>query len=86
MICDISCHHHLVHIRPFQICANTRKITLHLGYVGEEDPRCPIAGLDIPTSRARKACADANCPLNFKVQSYPHCHRPFLRKTKEREK
>ncbi|XP_055810734.1 uncharacterized protein LOC129880639 isoform X2 [Solanum dulcamara] len=34
---------------------------------GEEDPRCPIAGLDILTSRARKACADANCPLNFKL-------------------
>ncbi|KAH0672958.1 hypothetical protein KY284_024045 [Solanum tuberosum] len=34
---------------------------------GEEDPRCPIAGLDIPTSSVRKACADADCPLNFKV-------------------
>ncbi|XP_060213798.1 uncharacterized protein LOC132640981 isoform X3 [Lycium barbarum] len=34
---------------------------------GEEDPRCPIAGLDIPKSRAHKACADADCPLNFKL-------------------
>lgn len=34
---------------------------------GEEDPRCPIAGLDIPTSRARKAWADADCPQNFKL-------------------
>ncbi|KAL3368944.1 hypothetical protein AABB24_009644 [Solanum stoloniferum] len=34
---------------------------------GEEDPRCPIAGLDIPTSSVCKACADADCPLNFKV-------------------
>lgn len=34
---------------------------------GEDDSRCPIAGLDIPTSRAHKACADADCPLNFKL-------------------
>uniref|UniRef100_M1BV25 Peptidase S9 prolyl oligopeptidase catalytic domain-containing protein n=1 Tax=Solanum tuberosum TaxID=4113 RepID=M1BV25_SOLTU len=34
---------------------------------GEEDPRCPIAGLVIPMSSVRKACADADCPLNFKV-------------------
>ncbi|TMW93461.1 hypothetical protein EJD97_011628 [Solanum chilense] len=34
---------------------------------GEEDPRCPIAGLDIPTSTAQEVCADADCPLNFKL-------------------
>ncbi|KAK4716423.1 hypothetical protein R3W88_014761 [Solanum pinnatisectum] len=34
---------------------------------GEEDRRCPIAGLDIPTSSVRNACADAECPLNFKL-------------------
>ncbi|XP_075095809.1 uncharacterized protein LOC107820549 [Nicotiana tabacum] len=34
---------------------------------GAEDPRCPIAGLDIPKSRAHKAYENAGCPLNFKL-------------------
>lgn len=34
---------------------------------GAEDPRCPLAGLEIPKARARKAYAEANCSDNFKV-------------------
>ncbi|KVH72802.1 hypothetical protein Ccrd_025580 [Cynara cardunculus var. scolymus] len=34
---------------------------------GEEDPRCPIAGLDVTISRTCKAFQDANCPDSFKV-------------------
>ncbi|GMP94832.1 hypothetical protein CsSME_00044127 [Camellia sinensis var. sinensis] len=38
---------------------------------GEKDPRCPIEGLEIPKSRARKAYEDAHCPDNFKVIAQP---------------
>ncbi|KAK4770381.1 hypothetical protein SAY87_030913 [Trapa incisa] len=38
---------------------------------GEDDPRCPIAGLDIPKSRAQKAYEDARCPENFKLFAQP---------------
>nr|GMC46601.1 putative esterase YitV [Ipomoea batatas] len=36
---------------------------------GEEDPRCPLAGLEIPKSKATQSCEDAHCPDHFKVQS-----------------
>ncbi|XP_052210802.1 uncharacterized protein LOC127813721 [Diospyros lotus] len=38
---------------------------------GQDDPRCPIKGLEIPVSRASKAYKDANCPDNLKVIAYP---------------
>ncbi|KAJ8539980.1 hypothetical protein K7X08_026369 [Anisodus acutangulus] len=50
---------------PYTIPAISPRPLLILN--GEEDPRCPIAGLDIPKSGAHKACADADCPLNFKM-------------------
>ncbi|GKA22154.1 alpha/beta hydrolases superfamily protein [Tanacetum coccineum] len=34
---------------------------------GNEDPRCPVAGLDITISDTRKAFENANCSDNFKV-------------------
>lgn len=41
-----------------------------LDHTGAEDPRCPLAGLDAPVSRASKAYEEANCPDNFKVWTY----------------
>lgn len=38
---------------------------------GAEDPRCPLAGLDAPVSRASKAYEEANCPDNFKLIAEP---------------
>ncbi|KAK8958663.1 hypothetical protein KSP40_PGU020352 [Platanthera guangdongensis] len=32
---------------------------------GGEDPRCPLAGLHIPVSRAQEAYKEARCPENF---------------------
>lgn len=34
---------------------------------GKEDPRCPVAGLEITISDTRKAFENANCSNNFKV-------------------
>ncbi|KAG5562578.1 hypothetical protein RHGRI_005340 [Rhododendron griersonianum] len=34
---------------------------------GEKDPRCPLEGLEIPKSRARKAYEEAHCPDKFKM-------------------
>ncbi|XP_024033364.1 uncharacterized protein LOC18055322 isoform X2 [Citrus clementina] len=48
---------------------------------GAEDPRCPLAGLEIPKARARKAYAEANCSDNFKVVAEPgigHQMTPFM--------
>ncbi|KAK9208082.1 hypothetical protein WN944_000436 [Citrus x changshan-huyou] len=48
---------------------------------GAEDPRCPLAGLEIPKARARKAYAEANCSDNFKVVAEPgigHRMTPFM--------
>lgn len=38
---------------------------------GEKDPRCPIAGLEIPMQRVHKAYEDAHCPNNFKFIAEP---------------
>ncbi|KAG9456136.1 hypothetical protein H6P81_000644 [Aristolochia fimbriata] len=38
---------------------------------GEQDPRCPLPGLNIPISRAEKVYNDANCPEKFKVVAQP---------------
>ncbi|OWM87786.1 hypothetical protein CDL15_Pgr019369 [Punica granatum] len=37
---------------------------------GEEDPRCPIAGLDVPKSGAEKAYEEAKCPDSFKAYTF----------------
>ncbi|KAG5562565.1 hypothetical protein RHGRI_005333 [Rhododendron griersonianum] len=38
---------------------------------GEKDPRCPLEGLEIPKSRARKAYEEAHCPDKFKLIAQP---------------
>ncbi|KAL2543561.1 alpha/beta-hydrolase superfamily protein [Forsythia ovata] len=38
---------------------------------GKEDPRCPIDGLKLPESRARKAYEDSNCLDSFEVVAEP---------------
>ncbi|GMG99065.1 hypothetical protein Nepgr_000905 [Nepenthes gracilis] len=38
---------------------------------GAEDPRCPLAGIEIPISRAHKAYEEANCVDNFKTEAEP---------------
>ncbi|GAB2275703.1 hypothetical protein Dimus_010457 [Dionaea muscipula] len=38
---------------------------------GYEDPRCPLAGLEVPVSRACKAYEEANCRDNFKLDAEP---------------
>ncbi|XAR70884.1 hypothetical protein NMG60_11027921 [Bertholletia excelsa] len=38
---------------------------------GEEDPRCPIEGLEVPKSRATKAYEEAHCPDNFQLIAQP---------------
>ncbi|KAI4377656.1 hypothetical protein MLD38_015248 [Melastoma candidum] len=38
---------------------------------GEVDPRCPIAGLKGPESRARDAYGKALCPENFQLKAQP---------------
>ena len=35
--------------------------------IGAEDPRCPLAGVKIPESRAHKAYGEAHCSDKFKV-------------------
>ncbi|KAJ6828488.1 uncharacterized protein M6B38_362015 [Iris pallida] len=37
---------------------------------GAEDPRCPIAGLDTPISRATEVYKEADCPDKFKMIAY----------------
>lgn len=44
---------------------------MRVKHAGAEDPRCPIAGLEIPVSRAIEAYREADCPEKFKV-STPH--------------
>lgn len=36
-------------------------------HAGEEDPRCPIAGLEIPKQKIVEAYENAGCPEKFKV-------------------
>ncbi|KAJ4708045.1 alpha/beta-Hydrolases superfamily protein [Melia azedarach] len=38
---------------------------------GAEDPRCPLAGLEIPKARACQAYEEANCLDNFKLIAEP---------------
>ncbi|KAL0311981.1 UNVERIFIED_CONTAM: hypothetical protein Sradi_5597400 [Sesamum radiatum] len=38
---------------------------------GKEDPRCPLGGLELPESRARKACEKADSIENFKLVAQP---------------
>ncbi|XP_010249673.1 PREDICTED: uncharacterized protein LOC104592159 [Nelumbo nucifera] len=38
---------------------------------GAEDPRCPLAGLEIPVSRAQEVYKEANCPEKFKLVAQP---------------
>ncbi|EXB82270.1 hypothetical protein L484_007260 [Morus notabilis] len=38
---------------------------------GAEDPRCPVPGLEVPISRARKTWEDAQCLDHFKVIAQP---------------
>ncbi|KAG1346716.1 putative esterase YitV [Cocos nucifera] len=38
---------------------------------GAEDPRCPLAGIEIPCSTAVEACKRANCPEKFKLIAEP---------------
>ncbi|XP_031118093.1 uncharacterized protein LOC116021760 isoform X1 [Ipomoea triloba] len=48
---------------------------------GEEDPRCPLAGLEIPKSKATQSCEDAHCPDHFKLIAQPgigHQMTPFM--------
>ncbi|KAK9273991.1 hypothetical protein L1049_018805 [Liquidambar formosana] len=48
---------------------------------GAEDPRCPLAGLEIPKSRASKAYGEALCLDNFKLIAQPgigHQMTPFM--------
>ncbi|XP_059642610.1 uncharacterized protein LOC132284517 [Cornus florida] len=48
---------------------------------GEDDPRCPIAGLEIPTSKAREVYEETHCPDNFKLVAQPgigHQMTPFM--------
>lgn len=35
--------------------------------IGADDPRCPLAGLDVPIARSREAYEAANCPEKFEV-------------------
>lgn len=41
-----------------------------LEHTGKEDPRCPVAGLEITISDTRKAFENANCSNNFKVLTH----------------
>ncbi|ONK69056.1 uncharacterized protein A4U43_C05F18830 [Asparagus officinalis] len=43
----------------------------HLILNGADDPRCPLAGLDTPISRAVEAYKEANCPEKFKFIAEP---------------
>ncbi|KAK4388850.1 hypothetical protein Sango_2222000 [Sesamum angolense] len=48
---------------------------------GKEDPRCPLGGLEIPESRARKAYEKANAIENFKLvaqQGIGHQMTPLM--------
>ncbi|PHT40615.1 hypothetical protein CQW23_19469 [Capsicum baccatum] len=38
---------------------------------GEDDPRCPRGGLEIPESRVCKAYEETNCPQNIKLVAQP---------------
>jgi len=38
-----------------------------LGSVGAEDPLCPVAGLEVPISKATQAYEAFQCLDNFKV-------------------
>ncbi|XP_042031635.1 putative esterase YitV [Salvia splendens] len=38
---------------------------------GEKDPRCPLSGLELPESRARKEYEEANSAENFKLVAEP---------------
>lgn len=38
---------------------------------GAEDPRCPLAGLEIPEAKARKAYKEAHCSEKFKLFAQP---------------
>lgn len=38
---------------------------------GEEDPRCPLAGLEIPKQKVAKAYENAGCPDNFMLIAEP---------------
>jgi len=38
-----------------------------LGTLGAEDPRCPVAGLEIPRAQASQAYGQFDCLDNFKV-------------------
>ncbi|CAK9150131.1 unnamed protein product [Ilex paraguariensis] len=38
---------------------------------GEKDPRCPLAGLEVPKSRACKAYEEAHCLDNFQLIAQP---------------
>lgn len=42
-------------------------------HAGEEDPRCPMAGLDVTISRTQKAFEDAYCSHSFKVFTNISC-------------
>ncbi|GAA0148407.1 hydrolase [Lithospermum erythrorhizon] len=38
---------------------------------GEEDPRCPLSGLDLPKAKATEIYERAGCPENFKLLAEP---------------
>ncbi|OAY85121.1 uncharacterized protein LOC109721687 [Ananas comosus] len=54
---------------PFTIPAIAPRPLLILN--GADDPRCPIAGLESPHSRALEAYNEASCPENFKMVAEP---------------
>ncbi|KAI6681549.1 hypothetical protein NL676_035430 [Syzygium grande] len=48
---------------------------------GANDPRCPLAGLEVPKSRASEAYEKAHCPENFKLIAEPgigHAMTPLM--------
>ncbi|KAG8375570.1 hypothetical protein BUALT_Bualt10G0114300 [Buddleja alternifolia] len=48
-----------------------RPLLILNGSACKEDPRCPLAGLELPESRARQACEKANSAENFKLVAQP---------------
>ncbi|KAI3872465.1 hypothetical protein MKX03_023205 [Papaver bracteatum] len=54
---------------PYSVPAISPRPLLILN--GAEDPRNPIAGLEIPFAKARLAYSEANCPQNFNAIAEP---------------
>lgn len=62
-------YNHFLHqlvlcMSSFWLGAETETSLMH---AGEEDPRCPLAGLDIPKQKVAEAYENAGCKDKFKV-------------------